>query len=95
MAVDVHESTGDVFQDLGFTSGDSEKLRIKTKLMSTIEAYIAEKGLTQAQASELMGVSRPRISDLVRGKLDKFTIDALVDMLSRVGFQVEITTSAA
>ena len=95
MSIDIRESTGDVFQDLGFTSGDCEKLRIKTKLMSTIEAYIAEKSLTQAQAADLMGVSRPRISDVVRGKIDKFTIDALVDMLTRAGFQVDINTTAA
>ena len=95
MTNDVRDSTGDVFQDLGFTSGESEKLRIKAKLMTTIESYIAEKGLTQAQAADLMGVSRPRISDVVRGKIDKFTIDALVDMLTRAGFQVDINTTAA
>ncbi len=95
MTIDVRESTGDVFQDLGFTSGDSEKLRIKAKLMAAIEAYIAEKSLTQEQAADLMGVSRPRISDVVRGKIDKFTIDALVDMLTRAGFQVDINTTAA
>lgn len=94
MTIDVRESTGDVFRDLGFTPGDSEKLRIKTKLMTTIESFIGEKNLTQAQAADLMGVSRPRISDVVCGKIDKFTIDALVDMLTKAGFQVDVSTTA-
>lgn len=95
MTEEIQESSGDVFQDLGFSPGESEKLRIKAKLMATIETFIVEKKLTQAEAAELMGVSRPRVSDVVRGRIEKFTIDALVDMLTKAGFQIEIATSAA
>jgi len=95
MATDVQASTGDVFQDLGFTPGDAEKLRIKTKLMTAIETFITQRNLTQAQAADLMGVSRPRISDVVRCKSDKFPIDARLDMLAKAGFQVDVSTTAA
>ena len=63
--------------------------------MASIESFIAEKKLTQSQAAELIGISRPRISDVVRGKIEKFTIDALVDMLTKAGFHIDITTTAA
>lgn len=89
------ESCGNIFKDLGFSQEESEKLMIKSYLMQQIEAFIKEKKLTQAQASELMGVSRPRISDVTRGKIDRFTIDALIDMLSKAGLQVAVTVQAA
>jgi len=89
------KSGGNVFEDLGFSQEESGKLAIKSHLMVEIESYIKEKGMTQAQASELMGVSRPRISDVMRGKIDKFTIDALVDMLSKAGHRVTVTVEHA
>lgn len=89
--MEIIESSGNVFKDLGFSQEESDKLIIKSKLMMEIESFIKNKGMTQAHAAELMGVTRPRISDVMRGKIDKFTIDALVDMLSKAGFQVAIT----
>ena len=89
------KSGGNVFTDLGFPQEESDKLTIKSHLMMEIESYIKEKGMTQTQASELMGVSRPRISDVMRGRIDKFTIDALVDMLSRAGRKVAVTVEHA
>ena len=89
--MEIIESSGNVFKDLGFSQEESDKLIIKSKLMMEIESFIKNKGMTQAHAAELMGVTRPRISDVMRGKIDKFTIDALVDMLSKAGLQVTIT----
>lgn len=63
--------------------------------MSDIESYIKDNGLTQEQAAKIMGVGRPRISDVVRGKIDKFTIDALIDMLTRAGHHVNIIVGKA
>ncbi len=89
------ESSGNVFTDLGFSPEQSAKLVIKSYLMMQIESFIKKKELTQDQASELMGVSRPRISDVMRGKIDKFTIDALVDMLTRAGLHIAVTVEHA
>lgn len=89
--MEIIESSGNVFKDLGFPQEESDKLMIKSRLMMEIESFIKNKGMTQAYAAELMGVTRPRISDAMRGKIDKFTIDALVDMLSKAGLQIAIT----
>jgi len=95
MCAKITESCGDIFQDIGFSLGESEKLNIKSRLMSDIESYIKDNGLTQEQAAKIMGVGRPRISDVVRGKIDKFTIDALIDMLTRAGHHVNIIVGKA
>ncbi len=91
----ITESCGNIFKDLGFSPELSDKLSIKSCLMAAVESYISEKGLTQEQASKVMGVARSRVSDAVRGKVDKFTIDALVDMLSRAGVSVAVTVEHA
>jgi len=83
-------SSGNVFEDLGFGPDAAEHLRIRSALMATLRQVIQDRGLTQAKAAALLGVTQPRISDLVRGKIDLFSIDTLVDMLARAGFQVKL-----
>lgn len=73
----------------------AESLKVKSELMIMVERFIKEKGITQKEAARLLGVSQPRISDLVRGKIDRFTIDMLINMLSRVGIMVDITVKKA
>lgn len=81
-------STGNVFADLGFDKETAENLRLRADLMTELREVIQRKGLTQAQAARLFGVSQPRVSDLVRGKIALFTIDMLVNMLARAGKKV-------
>ena len=85
-----HTTTGNVFDDLGFDQTEAENLKIRASLMRAIENYISENKLTQATAARLMGVSQPRVSDLITGKIDKFTIDMLVNMLSRAHVSIAI-----
>lgn len=68
--------------------GERESYKIKSKLMMSIEQHIKDKELTQDKAAELMGVSQPKISNIVNGKIDKITIDMLVKMLVKVGVQI-------
>jgi len=89
--MEIIESCGNIFKDFGFSQEESDKLMIKSNLMIEVRNFIKDNGMTQAQAAELMSVTRLRISDVMRGKIDKFTIDALVDMLSKAGLQVAIT----
>ena len=84
---------GNVFKDLGFTSEEASKLKIKAQLMCQISEWIKEKQLKQEEASHLLHVTRPRISDIMRGKSGKFSIDALVDMLERAGKHVTVQVS--
>ena len=85
-----HTTTGNIFDDLGFDQTEAENLKIRASLMRAIENYISENKLTQATAARLMGVSQPRVSDLITGKIDKFTIDMLVNMLSRLHVSVSL-----
>ena len=86
----VTKSSGNVFRDLGFPPEEAEYLRIRSYLMVEIRKLIEARGLTQARAARLLGVTQPRISDLVRGKIDLFSIDTLVDMLSHAGGRIKI-----
>jgi predicted XRE-type DNA-binding protein len=83
-------SPGNVFRDLGFSPEEAANLRIRADLMVRLKKLIEARGLTQAGAAELFGVSQPRVSDLLRGKIDLFSIDTLVNMLGRAGVWVSI-----
>ena len=83
----------DIFRDLGFDGAEGASLRIRSELMIAVQRMVDERGLTQDQAAELFGVTQPRVSDVVRGHIDKFTIDALVKMLASAGLEVEVTVS--
>jgi predicted XRE-type DNA-binding protein len=79
-----------VFVDCGFPPAEAENLRIRAKMMMALTRYIEERKITQSRAAKVMGVSQPRISDLVRGKIGLFTIDALVNMLTAAGLKVDV-----
>ncbi len=83
-------SNGNVFEDLGFEPQEASKLKIKAQLMCQISEWIKKEKLKQEEASQLLHVTRPRVSDVLRGKSGKFTIDALVDMLERIGKHVSV-----
>lgn len=72
------------------TPGEAENMKLRAKLMRAIIDTIERKGLSQAQAAKLMAVTQPRISDLVRGKTDLFSLDTLVNMLAAAGVQVDL-----
>jgi predicted XRE-type DNA-binding protein len=84
----IRRSSGNVFRDLGFDREEAEHLKLRSDLMIEIRKVIEARRLTQAAAAALFGVSQPRISDLVRGKIDLFSIDTLIDMLAHVGVRV-------
>ena len=81
---------GNVFAELDFAEGEAENLKIRSELMVEIRKVMAARELRQADAAALFGVTQPRISELVRGKIDQFSIDALVNMLAHAGFRVEV-----
>ena len=79
-----------VFEALEDDPAMAQNLKIRTELMMTLRQYIEDAGLAQKEAAEVFGVHQPRISDLMRGKIDKFTIDRLVNMLARIGKTVKV-----
>ena len=90
MKLKVSRSSGNVFKDLGFTSEEAEHLKIRSDLMIQLQKLIAVRGLRQAQAAKVLGVTQPRVSDLLRGRIDLFSTDAIIDMLARLGIRVKI-----
>lgn len=95
MTLHTTPADGNVFEDLGFPAEEAANLLMRTDLMLEIEAIVRDRRLKQREAGELFGVSQPRISDLMRGKLDAFTIDALVNMLAHAGLRVEVRVAEA
>jgi predicted XRE-type DNA-binding protein len=93
--VRVTPSTGNVFRDLGFSNEESEHLLVRADLLIQLQKAIASKGLKQAEAAKVLRVTQPRISDLLRGRIDLFSTDALIDMLARLGVGVRLVVKAA
>ena len=83
-------SSGNVFRDLGFSTGEAEHLKIRAELMLRLQTLISTRGLKQAETARLLGVTQPRVSDLVRGRIDLFSTDALIDMLARFGIRAKV-----
>ena len=90
MKLKVSRSSGNVFKDLGFTSEEAEHLKIRSDLMIQLQKLISVRGLTQAQAAKILGVTQPRVSDLLRGRIDLFSTDAIIDMLARFDVRVKV-----
>jgi predicted XRE-type DNA-binding protein len=89
-AVRVTPSTGNVFRDLGFSKEESEHLLVRADLLIQVQKAITSRGLKQAEAATVLRVTQPRISDLLRGRIDLFSTDALIDMLARLGVGVRL-----
>ena len=89
------EGSENIFKDVGFSEQEAEYLLIRSRLMLEVDQFVKKSGLTQLEASKKLGITQPRLNDLLRGKIQKFSIDALVRMLSRIGVHVDVHVSAA
>ena len=90
MRVKMTRSTGNVFRDLGFPPDEAAHLRIRSDLLIQLQKTISSRRLKQAEAATLLGVTQPRVSDLMRGRIDLFSVDTLIDMLARFGIRVRL-----
>ena len=88
----------------GFTSvwdaiesdpGQAENMKLRSRLMMALRDHIASEGLNQTAAAKLFGVTQPRVSDLMRGKIDLFSLDTLVNMLAAAGLHIELQVAKA
>ncbi|MBA5685729.1 helix-turn-helix domain-containing protein [Rugamonas apoptosis] len=80
-------SVWDAIED---TTEEAENMKIRSQLMVQLKSYITRAGLSQADAAKVFGVTQPRVSDLMRGKINLFAIDALVNMAAAAGLRVEM-----
>jgi predicted XRE-type DNA-binding protein len=88
--VKLTRSSGNVFRDLGFSGEEAEYLKVRAELMLNLQKVITARRLKQAEAAQLLGVTQPRVSDLMRGRIDLFSIDTLIDMLARLGVRTRL-----
>jgi len=91
--VEVHHGSDNVFADLGLP--DAEKLKIKTGLVIEIRKAMKSRGLTQQEAAKLMGITQPKVSDMMRGDLSNLSERKLMDCLTRLGYDIEIKVRPA
>ena len=84
-----------VWDALEDTPGEAANMKARAELMRAIADYVRNSGMTQADAAKMLGVTQPRISDLMRGKVDVFSIDTLVNMLAAAEIRLEIRLKKA
>jgi len=88
------KSSGNVFVDLGFDQSEAAVLQMRANLMGDLRRYIEKQKLTQAQAAKRLGIAQSRVSDLVRGKWDKFSLEMLITLEARIGRTVRVEFAA-
>jgi predicted XRE-type DNA-binding protein len=86
----ITKGSGNVFADLGFAPAEARNLRLRSQMMTALRKFIEKESLTQADAAKRLKVSQPRISDLTRGKISRFSLDTLVNMLTDAGLDVDL-----
>jgi|SoiMetStandDraft_2_1073263.scaffolds.fasta_scaffold259031_2 predicted XRE-type DNA-binding protein len=86
------QGSDNVFEDLGFDREEAANLKIRADLMIDLREYIRARGWTQAEAADFFGETQPRISNLMKGEISRFSIDKLINMLARAGLRVRLET---
>lgn len=85
-----HPRFTSVWDALEDTPIEAENMKLRSVLMTALKNHLTRCGMSQVQAAELLGVSQPRVSDLMRGKINLFALDALVNMATAAGLHVEM-----
>ena len=93
--IKITKGSGNVFHDLGFPEGEAQNLLLRSDLMIRIEKIVKDGGMTQQEAAKALGITQPRLNALLKGKISDFSLDALVNMLTRAGMQVKMTVRKA
>jgi predicted XRE-type DNA-binding protein len=88
------KSSGNVFTDLGFAPDEAAILKMRADLMADLRGLIEAKKFTQDQAAQMFGVSQSRVSDLVRGKWEKFSLEMLITLATKAGMRISLNRAA-
>ena len=94
MSKDIVNSSGNVFIDLGYSPDEAAILQMRADLMTDLRKFIKVKRLTQNKAAEIFGVSQSRVSDLIRGKWERFSLEMLITLATRAGMHVSLRKAA-
>jgi predicted XRE-type DNA-binding protein len=94
MRKSILESSGNVFVDLGYSPDEAAILQMRADLMADLRKFISHKKLTQAAAAKIFGVSQSRVSDLITGKWEKFSLEMLITLVTKAGMHVKLKIAA-
>jgi len=90
----ITRSSGNVFADLGFPPEETAILAMRADLMAQLRLVVEKRNWSQVEAAQVLGISQSRVSDLMRGKWDKFSLDMLVTLATRAGLHCELKLAA-
>jgi predicted XRE-type DNA-binding protein len=90
MVEPIFESGGNIFEDLDMEPAEAAILQMRAKLMNDLREYVQSSSMTQTEAARVLGVTQSRVSDLMRGKWDKFSLEMLITLEARAGRQVTL-----
>lgn len=86
--------SGNIFVDLGFDPAEARIMALRVELMVRLERHLEEKGYTQIEAARVLGVTQPRVSALLKGKWQDFSLDMLLTLAARAGLKPELRLAA-
>ena len=89
--MEFYESCGNIFKDLGYSDTQAASLLLRSELMLAVREAIAKNGWTQQEAAKRLGIHQPRISDLFQGRMNKFSVETLMDLLDKLGKKLVVT----
>ena len=93
-ATEVIRGSSNVFEDVGFEPAEAVNLKVRADLMLDLRRYIQQRGWTQAEAAEFFRETQPRISNLLKGEIARFSVDKLINMLARAGIAISVETKS-
>lgn len=88
------KSSGNIFRDLGFPPEEAAVLQMRSEVMADLRKFIQNKRMTQAEAANILGVSQSRVSDLIRGKWEKFSLEMLIVLATKAGMDIRLKRAA-
>ncbi len=88
------KGSGNVFLDLGFDAAEAKVLALRAEVMIRLERHLKDQGWTQAEAARRLGVTQPRVSRLMKGRWQDFSLDMLLTLAARAGLNAELTLAA-
>jgi predicted XRE-type DNA-binding protein len=94
MKKSIVKSSGNLFLDLGFPPEEAAILQMRSEVMADLRKFIQSKKLTQAEAAKILEVSQSRVSDLIRGKWEKFSLEMLIVLATRAGMRISLKRAA-
>jgi predicted XRE-type DNA-binding protein len=90
-----NERFASVWDAIEDTPGQAENMKLRSSLIIALREHLTREGMSQTQAAKMLGVTQPRVSDLMRGKIDLFGLDMLVNMATAAGLHVEMRVTVA